>query len=101
MRLIPKISVKLVFISYKDEEMMNNSAFHDEEWILHASTQDLPCLSELGLKPKLLFDTENTKFKLGESSLFLINNRELYMILSGPAIGPCLVCLSDNIIFHW
>jgi ribonuclease D len=35
-----------------------NSAFNREEWILHASTQDLPCLNELGLKPKLLFDTE-------------------------------------------
>ena len=31
---------------------------------------------------KLLFDTENTKFKLGESSLFLINNRELKYIES-------------------
>jgi outer membrane protein TolC len=29
---------------------------------------------------KLLFDTENIKFKLGESSLFLINNRELKFI---------------------
>lgn len=28
------------------------------EWILHASTQDLPCLSELGLWPDRLFDTE-------------------------------------------
>jgi ribonuclease D len=28
------------------------------EWILHAATQDLPCLAELGLKPTLLFDTE-------------------------------------------
>jgi ribonuclease D len=35
-----------------------NSAFSNEEWILHASTQDLPCLNELGLKPKILFDTE-------------------------------------------
>jgi ribonuclease D len=35
-----------------------NSAFHEEEWILHASTQDLPCLNDLGLKPKVLFDTE-------------------------------------------
>ncbi len=32
--------------------------FHDEEWIIHASTQDLPCLTELGLYPKILFDTE-------------------------------------------
>jgi outer membrane protein TolC len=29
---------------------------------------------------KLLFDTENTKFQMGESSLFLINSRELKLI---------------------
>jgi ribonuclease D len=28
------------------------------EWVLHAATQDLPCLSELGMRPTLLFDTE-------------------------------------------
>ncbi|MEO7125338.1 MAG: ribonuclease D [Nakamurella sp.] len=28
------------------------------EWILHAATQDLPCLAELGLRPTKLFDTE-------------------------------------------
>lgn len=28
------------------------------EWILHAATQDLPCLAELGLRPTRLFDTE-------------------------------------------
>ena len=28
------------------------------EWILHAATQDLPCLSEIGLHPDALFDTE-------------------------------------------
>jgi ribonuclease D len=28
------------------------------EWILHAATQDLPCLTELGLTPARLFDTE-------------------------------------------
>ena len=31
---------------------------NDQEWILHAATQDLGCLAELGLKPKSLFDTE-------------------------------------------
>lgn len=30
----------------------------NDEVILHASTQDLPCLRELGLNPKSLFDTE-------------------------------------------
>ena len=29
-----------------------------DEVILHASTQDLPCLRELGINPKQLFDTE-------------------------------------------
>jgi len=28
------------------------------EWILHAATQDLPCLTEVGLVPAELFDTE-------------------------------------------
>lgn len=28
------------------------------EWILHAATQDLPCLAEIGLFPDALFDTE-------------------------------------------
>ncbi len=30
----------------------------DVEWILHAATQDLPCLAEVGLHPTRLFDTE-------------------------------------------
>jgi ribonuclease D len=30
----------------------------DAEWVLHAASQDLPCLAEIGLRPKLLFDTE-------------------------------------------
>lgn len=29
-----------------------------DEFILHASTQDLPCLRELGINPRRLFDTE-------------------------------------------
>ncbi|WP_018352901.1 ribonuclease D [Longispora albida] len=28
------------------------------EWVLHAASQDLPCLAELGLRPSKLFDTE-------------------------------------------
>jgi len=30
----------------------------DEEWILHAASQDLACLREVGLDPTILFDTE-------------------------------------------
>ena len=35
-----------------------NSLIANEEVILHASTQDLPCLRELGIEPQILFDTE-------------------------------------------
>ncbi|MGH3885290.1 MAG: ribonuclease D [Pseudonocardiaceae bacterium] len=28
------------------------------EWVLHAASQDLPCLAELGLRPTTVFDTE-------------------------------------------
>ncbi|MGB8996424.1 MAG: ribonuclease D [Pseudonocardiaceae bacterium] len=28
------------------------------EWVLHAASQDLPCLTELGLRPAAVFDTE-------------------------------------------
>jgi ribonuclease D len=34
------------------------SAIVDEEWVLHAANQDLPCLAEIGLVPKRIFDTE-------------------------------------------
>ena len=34
------------------------AALADTEWVLHAATQDLPCLAELGMRPTSLFDTE-------------------------------------------
>lgn len=33
-------------------------AIGSAEWILHAATQDLPCLADVGLRPAALFDTE-------------------------------------------
>ncbi|HEX6684663.1 MAG TPA: ribonuclease D [Candidatus Limnocylindrales bacterium] len=33
-------------------------ALQDVEWVLHAASQDLPCLAELGMRPRKLFDTE-------------------------------------------
>jgi ribonuclease D len=30
----------------------------DTEWVLHAATQDLPCLADVGMRPSRLFDTE-------------------------------------------
>jgi ribonuclease D len=34
------------------------TALADTEWVLHAASQDLPCLAELNLRPTALFDTE-------------------------------------------
>ena len=33
-------------------------ALDGPEWVLHAASQDLPCLAEIGLAPTTLFDTE-------------------------------------------
>jgi ribonuclease D len=35
-----------------------DDALAGAEWILHAATQDLACLAEVGLRPRCLFDTE-------------------------------------------
>lgn len=37
----------------------------DDEWIIHAASQDLPCLAEIGLLPERLFDTELAARLLG------------------------------------
>ena len=42
-----------------------DSAIGSAEWILHAATQDLPCLAEVGLRPRQLFDTELAARLLG------------------------------------
>jgi ribonuclease D len=34
------------------------AALADTEWVLHAATQDLPCLADVGMRPRRLFDTE-------------------------------------------
>ncbi|MFT4233267.1 MAG: HRDC domain-containing protein [Leucobacter sp.] len=40
-------------------------AIAGEEWILHAASQDIPCLDALGLRPQTLFDTELAARLLG------------------------------------
>ncbi len=35
-----------------------SAALDGVEWVLHAASQDLPCLDEVGLRPAALFDTE-------------------------------------------
>ncbi|HEY0249334.1 MAG TPA: HRDC domain-containing protein [Gryllotalpicola sp.] len=40
-------------------------AIVDEEWVLHAASQDLACLREVGLDPRRIFDTELAARLLG------------------------------------
>ena len=44
-------------IAFDDLSALHD-ALGDAEWILHAATQDLSCLAEVGLRPTTLFDTE-------------------------------------------
>ncbi|HEY6932085.1 MAG TPA: HRDC domain-containing protein [Marmoricola sp.] len=48
-----------------DDLQALDAAFDGAEWILHAATQDLPCLREVGLRPVQLFDTELAARLLG------------------------------------
>ncbi len=45
-------------IAFDSRLPMLQGALAGTEWILHAATQDLPCLREVGLEPAALFDTE-------------------------------------------
>jgi ribonuclease D len=47
------------------------AVINDAEWILHAAGQDLPCLTELGLRPRRLFDTELAGRLLGDERVAL------------------------------
>ncbi|MDQ1584310.1 MAG: ribonuclease [Microbacteriaceae bacterium] len=42
-----------------------NAVIASEEWVLHAATQDLTCLREVGLDPRSIFDTELAARLLG------------------------------------
>lgn len=48
-----------------DDFSVLHEAIQREEWILHAASQDLPCLEALGLRPQRLFDTELASRLLG------------------------------------
>lgn len=48
-----------------------NEALGDAEWILHAASQDLTCLAEVGLHPRRLFDTELAGRLLGDERVAL------------------------------
>ncbi|ATY10950.1 ribonuclease D [Amycolatopsis sp. AA4] len=45
-------------IALADDLAPLRDVLNDTEWVLHAASQDLPCLAELNLRPRSLFDTE-------------------------------------------
>jgi len=47
------------------------AAIGDEEWVLHAASQDLPSLREAGLEPPRIFDTELAARLLGHERVGL------------------------------
>ena len=48
-----------------DLSVRSATALADAEWVIHAASQDLPCLYEVGLVPRTLFDTELAARLLG------------------------------------
>ncbi|MEO7351891.1 MAG: HRDC domain-containing protein [Marmoricola sp.] len=55
------------------------AAFGEAEWILHAASQDIPCLREVGLVPTRLFDTELAARLLGYPRVGLATLVEVIM----------------------
>ncbi|HEX6754874.1 MAG TPA: ribonuclease D [Mycobacteriales bacterium] len=47
------------------------AALAGTEWVLHAASQDLPCLAEVGMRPTTLFDTELAGRLLGHDKVGL------------------------------
>jgi ribonuclease D len=47
------------------------AAIGDQEWVLHAASQDLPSLREIGLEPASIFDTELAARLLGHERVGL------------------------------
>lgn len=59
-----------------------SKAISQKPWIIHAASQDLPCLSELGIAPIQFFDTELSARLLGLPRVGLGTITEHYLNLS-------------------
>ncbi len=56
-----------------------DAALADSEWILHAASQDLACLAEVGMRPRALFDSELVGRLLGSERVALGTMVEKYL----------------------
>jgi ribonuclease D len=59
-----------------------DDAIAGAEWILHAATQDLGCLGEVGMRPQTLFDSELVGRLLGSERVALGTMVEQYLGVS-------------------
>ena len=57
-------------------------AIGSAEWVLHAASQDLACLREVGLEPEHLFDTETAGRLLGMERVSLSSMLETFLGVS-------------------
>jgi ribonuclease D len=56
-------------------------AISSKTWIIHAASQDIPCLAEIGIKPKQILDTELGTRILGLPRVSLGTITEHYLLL--------------------
>jgi len=56
----PILLIDPIAVGEKDSSIFEalSELLNSAEWVLHAATQDIPCLQDLGLSPKRIFDTE-------------------------------------------
>jgi ribonuclease D len=62
-----------------DDLSVIQDAIGGEEWALHAASQDLACLREVGLAPKEIFDTETAGRLLGMERVSLNAMLEVFL----------------------
>lgn len=72
-------STALIDPTVYDDLTPLHDAIGDAEWILHAASQDIPCLREVGLVPTRLFDTELAARLLGYPRVGLATLVEVIM----------------------
>ena len=79
-------------IGFDDLQPLAN-VIADEEWILHAASQDLPCLAELKMVPNRLFDTEMAARILGRPKVGLaaLAETELWRVIGKGTFSGGLV----------
>ncbi len=58
-----------------------SAALSSKAWIIHAASQDIPCLAEIGIKPKQILDTELGSRILGLPRVSLGTITEHYLLL--------------------